>query len=256
MKKWIRPIAYLLSILEMWLLGVGYGMKTDLPVQPQPSVQTVRSIEGDNELSASVIYAEQMANTVQAAYTDARRRAYRVENTQMCLTHTLHGFYKHAALTDKTGGVWLEDAFGAFCADKFGEHGVNMAAGDARVNTIRLGLYYYECHVRDLSFTGTKFVLDKVFHVYGDRLYTQYTLYAKEATTDLSAFGSRTRIPARSVAALQIRDANGVHTDPADADETSVLYAAFDVKDVGVVAFILPENGGRLTIKKEAGNLA
>ena len=255
MKNWFRPLAFVLSILEMWLLGVGYGIKTDQPpADPQPPVQTVRSIEGDNALAPSVLYAERTANTVQAAYTDTFRGAYRMENMQMCLTHTLRGLCKRASLTDKAGGVWLADAFDAFCADSRGEHGVALSAAHARVNTIRLGLYYYECHVRDLSFASTGFVLDKAFHVYGDRLYTQYTLYAKDATTDLSAFGSETRIPARSVAAVQIRDANGVHTDPADMDETSVVYAAFDVKNVGVVAFILPENGGRLTIERKAGS--
>ena len=66
MKSWFRPLAFVLSILEMWLFGVGYGIKTDQPpADPQPPVQTVRSIEGDNALAPSVLYAERMANTVQ-----------------------------------------------------------------------------------------------------------------------------------------------------------------------------------------------
>lgn len=250
MKNWIRMIACLLSGLQMWLCGAVCGTRNGMP-EPEP--KPAYTIRDDAPLTASVCYAEQMANTVQASYTNALRSAYRMRNTQMQLTHTLRGVVKCATLTDTAGNVYLPDAFDAFCADSKGQHGVELSAARARINTIRLGLYYYECHVRDLAFANTGFVLDKTFHVYGDRLYAQFTLYAKEATADLSAFGSETRIPARSVTAVQIRDAHGVHAKPADADETSVCYAAFVIRDVGVVAFILPENGGRLSVTKRAG---
>lgn len=252
--QWIlKGLAFLLSFVQMWLFGVGYGPKVTTPETPQPPVQTVRSIEGDSALSASVLYAERMANTVQAAYTDTFRRAYGMENTQMRLVHALRGLRKTATLTDTRGNVYVPDSFDAFCTDGDGTHGVNVPTGKARVNTIRLGLYYYECHVRDLEFADTGFVLDKAYHVYGDRLYQQFTLYAKEATTDLSAFGSIVRIPAYTVAALQIRDARGVHANTADMDENTVCYVSFDIKKVGVVGFILPENGGRMTVTKKAG---
>ena len=249
----IRRLAFLLSLLQMWLLGVGYGIKADPPAQTQLPVQTVRSIEGDSNLSASVQYAEQMANTVQAAYTGTGRSAYRMENTQMRLVHTLRGLRKSATLTDTHGDVYVPCSFDAFCTDSKGTHGVNAFSGKARVNTIRLGLYYYECHVRDLEFAQTDFVLDKAYHVYGDRLYQQFTLYAKEATDDLSAFGSVVRIPVCSVGAVQIRDANGLHSDPADVQAETVCYVSFDVKNAGVVGFILPISGGRMTVTQKAG---
>ena len=252
--EWIvKALSFLLSFVQMWLIGVGYGFKIEPPETPQPPVRTVRSIEGDSTLSASVLYAERMANTVQAAYTDPSRRAYRMENTQMRFQHTLRGLLKTATLTNPRGGVYVRNSFDAFCMDSKGTHCVNVSSDKARVNTIRLGLYYYECHVRDLEFANTGFVLDKAYHVYGDRLYQQFTLYAKEATADLSAFGSIVRIPVQSVVAVQIRDARGVHAQIADMDENTVCYVSFDIRNVGVVGFILPENGGRMTVTRKTG---
>lgn len=249
-----KILAALLAFFQVLFTGVSYGSRVDLPAQPTQPVEPIRSISGDCNLSDTVLYAAALANTVQAAYTTPDRTAFCVHNTQMRLTHGLRDGALTASLTDADGRAYLTDTFDAFCADGSGTHRVRAFEKTARINVTRFGQYYDECHVRDLKFDGSPFVLDKTFHVYGDRLYWQNTLYTLEATTDLSAFGSEVRIAKDRVLAVQIRDADGVYTSAQGFDADSVQYAAFDLRDAGTVAFIVSENGGRVTVEDDGSD--
>ena len=244
----------LLALCQLLFTGVSYGDWGNVPVEPTQPVEPVRSILGDANLSGTALYANALGNTVQASYTTSDRTAFCVRNTQMRLTHGLTAGAPTASLTDTDGHAYLTDTFDAFCVDSRGTHRVCPLEKMARINVTRLGLYYDECHVRDLEFKDSPFVLDKTFHVYGDRLYWQSTLYALQATTDLSAFGSEIRIAKDRVLAVQIRDADGVYTAEQDFDADSVQYAAFDLKDAGVIGFIVPENGGRTALETDGSN--
>ena len=249
-----KILAAVLAFFQLLFTGVSYGEWGDVPAEPAQPVEPVRSIVGDCNLSESVLYADALGNTVQAAYTTPDRTAFCVRNTQVRLTHGLTKTTLTAGLTDADGHAYLADTFDAFCVDGSGTHRVQPFEDMARINVTRFGLYYDECHVRDLAFAGSPFVLDKTFHMYGDRLYWQNTLYALEATTDLTAFGSEIRIPKDRVLSMQIRDADGAHADAGSFDADSVQYAAFDLKDVGVIGFLVSENGGRVTIETDGGD--
>ena len=248
-----RILLLLLSFLQVLFCGVSYGAKGSLPEEPVVPVEPVRSIAGDSNLSESVLYAASVQNTVQGAYTSAKRTAYAVKNTQMQFVQSLRGDAL-AALKSVDGKTYIADSFDAFCTDENGAHRVQPLDGSARVNVTRLGLYYYECHFRDLQFAGSPFVLDKTYHVWGDRLYQQFTLYALEPTTALRTFGSEIRIPADTVEAVQIRDRSGLHTSPEGVEAASVIYAAFDIRNAGICGFIVPENGGTLQVERQGGD--
>ncbi|MBQ7541981.1 MAG: hypothetical protein IJT44_06795 [Clostridia bacterium] len=247
-----RFFALLLTSLQLFSSGAFSGSRTfELLRQPQPPL--TQDVRGTYPLADTVVYASQASNAVQARYTDGKRRAYAVQNGQMILLHTLKGTGKFATLTDLRSRAYVRGSFDAFYTANGRTRYAGFARGEARVNTIRLGLYAYETHVRDLDFGTNDFMLDKAFHVYGDKLYMQYSLYAKKPTTKLEAFGSEIGIPARTVSAVRACDANGVHEDLDGVQSDSVEWVGFDIRNVGVVGFILPTDGGRMTVAKQGG---
>ena len=216
----------------------------------------MNDISGDSSLSDSILLASMLSNGVQCVYADANRTAYRMTNRSMTLTHTLGRYGNGATLTNAAGNVYIGDSFDAWCKDPDGNIWYASDSGEAgRVNTIRLGKYYYDVHVRDYDLKPKTFKADKEFHVWSDRLYLQYTLFADEATTALDSFGAEIRIPARNVASFIIKDASGFHDD-LGADPESTVYAAFNIKNAGAVGFILPVTGETraLSVTKERGD--
>lgn len=246
-KKWLARI---LALVQLVLCGAGAGVRVETPLIAQASGQ---GSAGDYALADTVLYAAQAQNTVQGYYTTKARKAYTLQNTQMTLTHTLTGRQKSVLLSSPDGKAYFRGSFDAFYTMNGRTRYADRDKTPARVNTTRFGLYYYETHIRDLDFSANDFMLDKTFHVYADRLYMQYALYAKEATTDLEACGIEIAVPTRTVRAIRIRDAQGVHDDPAQADADTTEYAAFDIRGVGVVGFIVPPDGGRVTVEKACG---
>ena len=248
-----RILALLLSFVSC--LSVSFGGTAVRTWRPDNKTAAVNDIAGDSALSDSVLLASRMSNGVQCVYANAKRTAYRMTNNVMTLTHTLGKFGNGATLTDANGKVYVRDSFDAWCRDA---DGAVWRASDSpeagRVNTIRLGKYYYDVHVRDYDLKPGAFRADKEFHVWSDRLYMQYSLFADEAMSGPEAFGAQIRIPVKTVAALRIQDASGAHSDTA-ADPESVTFAAFDIKDAGVVGFILPVTGQTrsLSVEKERG---
>jgi len=242
--KFATVCACVLTALQLLFLNVAYGPwgaaegPEPLPVAPG------NDISGDSSISPSVLYAAQVQNVAQGYYNDACRERYTVRNANAALTHELaSGLCKRACLRSPAGGVYLEDTMDVFYTAGGKTWYAAGSAQKGRVNAIRLGLYYLEAHVRDLNFpllSGGAFWADKTYHVYGDRLYQELALYASKPTTALQRFGLEARIPACRVAAMEQKEG----------------YAAFDIKDVGVVGFIIPADGssGEVTVTIEKGD--
>lgn len=208
----------------------------------------------ETALADTIEYAYAVRNAAQGIFTDFARSAYRMSNRSAVLTHRLTGRLKTATLAAPDGAVYAADTFESFYVGGDGSRRYfETSKATGRVNTIRLGEYYYDCHVRDLENAG--FLVDKNFHLYGDRLFAQYSLYSSVPTTDLQAFGSEIRIPAIKVTSLSIKDKDGLHDKP-DADGATVEYAAFDICGVGVVGFIVPSDGStrNLTVERRGAD--
>ncbi len=237
-----RIFAVILSFLQMLVFNVSYGERVEPPKPEKEETQLVNDISGDTSLAETIKYASSVAGKVAAYYTDSERSAYAMENADMVFTHTL-GKVNSATLTDKDGKTYINDSFESFYERGGRRYYFSTSKNEGRINTIRLGEYYYECHVRDYGASQNFFKVDKAYHVYGDRIYAQYSLLANEATTDLEAFGSEIEIDADTVKAIEIKDKNGVHSDLSNIDYASVEYVAFDIDGVGVVGFIVPDDG-------------
>jgi len=194
-----------------------------------------------------VLYAAENQNLAQGYYNGAGRERYTVQNAGALLTQELTSIScKRAALAAPSGGVYLKDTMDVFYTAGGKTWYAAGSQKNARVNAIRLGMYYLEAHVRDLNFpllSGGAFWADKTYHVYGDRLYQELSLYASSPSTALQDFGLEVKIPESSVAKLELRDAGGTHGDLGGVDPATVEYVAFDIKNVGVVGFIIPSDG-------------
>lgn len=249
-----KIIAFFLSFFTCF--SSFYGGTAVSPWQDDNEATVVNDISGDSNLDDSVLLASKLANGVQCVYANANRTAYKMTNCDMTLTHTLGKYKNGATLTNADGIAYIRDSFDAWCKDSDGDIWyASDSAQEGRVNTIRLGKYYYDVHVRDYDLKPDAFKVDKEYHVWSDRLYMQYALFADKPTTALDSFGAEIRIPENTVSSVKIKDAKGTHSD-LQVDSESVEYAAFDIKNVGIVGFIVPVSGETksLQVKKECGS--
>lgn len=110
---------------------------------------------GDSPLSASFAYANSIANTVQGFYTDGERTHYALRNLDMSLVHKLNGFgnFNVTDIANAQGDSYANNTLDVYV--KMGD-GKMYYSGNSqspgRMNTTRLGYYYYETHIRDLGF--------------------------------------------------------------------------------------------------------
>ena len=234
--------ATILAFLQLFFSGVRYGDFGEIKNPEKQETEIVNNIDEHTNMAESIKFANEIKNKAQARYTDADRSAYEMKNSNMIFTHSL-GEKNSATLSDTEGNVYIADSFDTYFVDANDKTYYSSDSSDiGRVNTIRLGAYYYECHVRDYDGKSKDFKVDKAYHLYGDRLYNQFSLFACEETTALKEFGSIIKIPADKVVSFTSRDDGGTY--PNTTGETPTLhYVAFDIKDVGVVGFIAPCDG-------------
>ncbi len=254
MELFTKACAWLLALLQMLFLNVGLGPWGSPALPEPPPGPPAHDISGDTALSPSVLHAARMQNAAQGRYADANRDRYIMSNSAVTLTHALRSACKRATLRG-ADGVYFQDTMDVFYVAKGKTWYAAGSAQPGRVNAIRLGTYYLEAHVRDLNFpllSGGAFWADKTYHVYGDRLYQELVLFAAEPTEALEKFGLEVKIPIDRVAALELRDAAGAHSDLTGYDPATVEYAAFDIKGVGVVGFIIPSDGTTGAVRLEA----
>ncbi len=249
----IRKIfAWLLALIQMFLINIGImkqdGLVSEVSQIRNDIAEVSMANQDESNLVSSVEYAQSIRNVVQCAYTDSARNAYKIENGQISFVHSLKDVEKLAALSDRDGNVYLEDTFKSFYTDKLGvKHYFEKTTDVGKINTIRLGAFYYDVHVRD--FTASNFLVDKGFHVYADKLYMEYALLSKKATDSFRDFGSEIEIPKSAVNAVQYADKNGVGMSVENMDAESVEYIAFDIKGTGVVGFIIPSDGSTKSVE-------
>ncbi len=238
-----KMFAVIIAFLQTLIFNVSYGDYVEPQKTPDTPTQIINDIDGDTTLADSVKFASQVDDVVQAYYTDAERSAFRMENADMVLTHELTTKSKDATLTNADGAVYVADSFDTYYVSGGKKHYSSSSDDNGRVNAIRIGEYYTESHIRDLDFKSKDFKVDKAYHLYGDRVYSELSLFACEATTALEEFGSEIKIAKSTVDAIQFADKNGVSADLTKLDSASVQYVAFDIKDAGVVGFIVPADG-------------
>ncbi len=133
---------------------------TDIIDDEEPTAEPTatpvpRNVIDDTPIARSMVYANELANKVQGYYPTSVRDVYVLENTTMRLRHKLAGDDQTRGLetfSDLKGNVYFTDSMDMYVIDTSGREWTDRyALGSGRVNTTRLGFYYYETHVRDLG---------------------------------------------------------------------------------------------------------
>ena len=212
-----------------------------------------------NTMNASISTANDIANSVQATYTDADWTSYKLANKTTSLTHGLkEGNVQVTSLANSAGVSYLENTLDAYVVSNgtrfYGNTGSNSyggtEAGSARVNTTNLGYYYYETNVRDITFDSSiPLYLSKTYHVYPDKIHQEFTVVANGTTSSsLTDLGFEMKIPVSKVAKYTIDGTEG-------SNETNVQeYVGFDISGVGVVGIIVAGDEVRVTVENDGTN--
>ena len=95
---------------------------------------------------------------------------------------------------------------------------------------------------------------DRTLYVYSDKVNQVMHLIAPTVNR-VQAYGWETVVPANTVSKLIVGDKNGTHTSLDDVDWDSAKYVGFDIKNVGVLGYILVDDAssGKLNVTLEDG---
>ena len=102
--------------------------------------------------------------------------------------------------------------------------------------------------IKDISFGKTELgelpvslTTSRRFHVYSDKMHHVVQFAATKETKNIAELGMVTRVDASTVDKLLVKDKNGEHSTLDGVDWASVECIGFDIKNVGVFGFILPD---------------
>ena len=113
------------------------------------------TLEKDGQFADSIKYSQQMLNGVQSYYTESTRNNYRVENLNMNLLYSLKKGKNVSSITNKNGGVYIQDTMDVFVTKENGTTFYSSGSGNnIRPNIYRLGYYYYDVHLLEHDFAG------------------------------------------------------------------------------------------------------
>lgn len=221
----------------------GYELYTPLPeMSDEP---TPAPTANPNPLAKSVDYSNIAKNLVQVNYEN-NRTIEKIENGVMVLRQGIMGEgekYVHS-FENKNGGVYFTDTCEPYldaegkdrCYFRDGKD-VTSAEGGSYVS--RDGYYFYDAHIRNVDFKDYQTLkMNLIYNTLPDSLRITCRLNAIGNISRNITLGHEFKIEASTVEKLEILDKNGTHTDIANLDESSIEYAAFDVKGAGVVAAI------------------
>ena len=104
----------------------------------------------------NIVKANALADGVQGRYTDASRSAFLIKNQNMSLCYdlTTYGKKQIKALYNEEGRPYFENTGSAYIIDTDGvSYSSAHSPVNARMNSNRIGYYYYDFHFRDQGFS-------------------------------------------------------------------------------------------------------
>ena len=107
--------------------------------------------------NSTIVSAAGLANGVQGKYTDGARTAFTISNQKMSLTyHVLQNdVMQVTSLANSKGVPYFKNSMDAYVRLESGEYyRASLSLFSGRVNSQRLGYYYYDFHFRDQGFTS------------------------------------------------------------------------------------------------------
>ena len=255
-----KGIALFLSlILTSCVAGCGNSSEKPNP-GPTPSVspeKKVADLTGQTALSETVTKSNQYANGVQAYYVDNDRTTYVVSNRNTDLYHELSGKKFVSSFRNKQGEEYLYNTMDSYVV--YGNEYYYGSDGptDARINTTKLGYYYYSTYVRDMGFDdAVPLHLEKAYHTYSDRTQQQYRIIADDKTNYLTEFGYEIKVKKSRVSGIELRDGDETVTELKEGTYTfdNLGYIGLNIAKAGIVGIITVGQGTKVSVSVNAKN--
>lgn len=117
-----------------------------------------------------------------------------------------------------------------------------------------------EFSIKSIQVMGSKglpsFGFDRSLYIYSDKANQVMHLITPSDNENIASYGWETKIPANTVAKIIVGDKKGTHTTLDGVDWASATYVGFDIKNVGILGYILldHEGSGALKVTLEDGN--
>ncbi|MBR5006711.1 MAG: hypothetical protein IKY07_06435, partial [Clostridia bacterium] len=130
--------------------------------EPEPTPEP-RSIDGETPMAKSVVYASNLENGIQGVYDSPDRQSFTVTNQTGQFKVGLKGDGPKglAEIRTASGKTLLSGGMTGFVVRSDGDIFDTLSgSSSSRVNTNRMGIFYYEVNVRDLEFAPDKSVVD------------------------------------------------------------------------------------------------
>lgn len=217
---------------------------------PEINEKELNRLSSMHELGNSIYHSNRIKNAVQGYYSDSNRSSFIVKNSTMQLNHKLSNVDDDvskskvvSSFKNSRGGDYFKNSMDVYI--KSGDDYVYGAdyEGYARINTNKLGYYYYEVNVRDYDFSslGYDLNLEKTFHTYSDQLRTNFRAIS-QGTTSIDAIGFELKILNENIDKIEIFDGNNYFNldDNQLKNAKNIQYVAFHIKNVGVIGVIFP----------------
>ncbi len=218
------------------------------PVKP---LENVIDLTGQTVMSDTITSANQMANGVQAYYTDGDHQVYRVDNMTMSMDLALTGNIVAKSVSNTKGQNYLINTLDTYVVYNGERVYSSDSPSDGRINTIKLGYYYYSVYLRDLVFgSSIPAYLEKAYHTYSDRMHQQFRIIPTQDSKYVSEFGFELKLRRDTIAALELADGSNVVTalDKGTYDYADLQYLGLDIKDVGVIGIITAGQDTKVTV--------
>ncbi len=120
---------------------------------PEPTPEP-RSIDGETSLAPSIVYAADLLNGIQGFYNSPDREGFTVQNLNSRFGITLKGGADRglSSIMNANGAALLSGGITGYVKTADGFVFGTTSSGTARVNTNKMGIYYYEVNIRELGF--------------------------------------------------------------------------------------------------------
>lgn len=257
LNKKYRPLkgAAAIMLLACMLCGcTGAGKETrqtEKKEEYQPAQVNVDYLNEQTTMSATVKKANELANGVQAYYEDSDRYQYCIENQNMKLTHRLSDKIYATSLENRNGDEYLFHTMDAYVLYNDKMFYGKQSPTSARVNTTRIGYYYYSSYLRDLSFeTYVPANLEKTYHAYSDKMHQAFRILTTQDNPYMTQFGYEMKLKRENIAAIEVlADGETYTTLDGNYEFQDLQYVGFDIKEAGVVGLVIAGQDTKVTIE-------
>lgn len=202
--------------------------------------------------------ANSLANGVQGRYTDPDRNGFIITNQKSSVVYNLKksGGKKVEGVYSETGVPYFTETE-TYIVNPNGTYKAADSSADGRMNSNRLGYYYYDFHFRDQTFGSIQSLkFEHTFHTYPDKMHEELRVVAVNDYSSGGRLETKTVIAANTVKAVSFKNAKGETSALAGFDFSSAEYVAFDIEGAGVYGVIMPacDGNGDIKVEQTGGN--